>query len=135
LGHIRRLTGYALRNKVIFLGFLLSSVIGTVFNLITPLVTIHIIDNIILANQLDQLIPFVLLYISLGALYSLFDIIGRYGAAINSQRVIYDVRKEVYDSLMEKDLAFYDENETGQLLARVTTDSGVSGSYSLDCLC
>jgi len=122
LGHIRRLTGYALRNKVIFLGFLLSSVIGTVFNLITPLVTIHIIDNIILANQLDQLIPFVLLYISLGALYSLFDIIGRYGAAINSQRVIYDVRKEVYDSLMEKDLAFYDENETGQLLARVTTD-------------
>ena len=122
LGHIRRLTGYALRNKVIFIGFLLSSVIGVVFNLITPLVTIHIIDNIILADQMDQLLTYVLLYISLGALYSIFDIIARYGAAINSQRVIYDIRKEVYDSLMEKDLAFYDENETGQLLARVTTD-------------
>ena len=71
LGHIRRLTGYALRNKVIFIGFLLSSVIGVVFNLITPLVTIHIIDNIILADQMDQLLTYVLLYISLGALYSI----------------------------------------------------------------
>ena len=122
MGHIRRLTGYALRNKVVFFGFLLSSVIGTVFNLITPLVTVHIIDNIILTNQLDQLLPYIFLYISLGVLYSLFDIVGRYGAAINSQKVIYDIRKELYDSLMEKDLAFYDENETGQLLARVTTD-------------
>lgn len=122
MGHIRRLTGYALRNKVVFFGFLLSSVIGTVFNLITPLVTVHIIDNIILTNQLGQLLPYIFLYISLGVLYSLFDIIGRYGAAINSQKVIYDIRKELYDSLMEKDLAFYDENETGQLLARVTTD-------------
>ena len=84
--------------------------------------TVHIIDNIILTNQLGQLLPYIFLYISLGVLYSLFDIIGRYGAAINSQKVIYDIRKELYDSLMEKDLAFYDENETGQLLARVTTD-------------
>jgi len=122
LGHIRRLTGYSLRNKRLFIGFILAAGIGNVFNLVTPLVTVHIIDNIILANQLDQLIPFVIIYVALGASYALFDVIGRYGAAISSQRVIYQIREELYDSLMEKDLAFYDENETGQLLARVTTD-------------
>ncbi len=88
----------------------------------TPLVLIHIIDNVILADNLTELLPYTLLYISLGALYALFDTVGRYGAAISSQRVIYDLRKEVYESFMEKDLAFYDENETGQLLARATTD-------------
>jgi ATP-binding cassette subfamily B protein len=111
-----------MRNKVLFFGFILAAGIGTVFNLITPLVTIHIIDNVILADQLDHLIPNVMFYIFLGVMYAAFDIIGRYGAAINSQRVIYDIRKELFDSLMEKDLSFYDEHETGQLLARATTD-------------
>ena len=122
MGHIGRLIGYSLRHKKLLFGFLTSAGIGTIFNLMAPLVLIHIIDDIILADQLDQLLPSVLLYVSLGGCYSLFDVIGRYGAAISSQRVIYDLRKDIYESLMDKDLAFYDENETGQLLARATTD-------------
>jgi ABC-type multidrug transport system fused ATPase/permease subunit len=122
MGHISRLIGYSLRHKGLLFGFLMAAGIGTAFNLIAPLVLIHIIDNVILADNLDQLLPNVLLYISLGVCYALSDIIGRYGAAISSQRVIYDLRKDIYESLMDKDLAFYDENETGQLLARATTD-------------
>lgn len=122
MDYIRRLIGYSLRHKGLLFGFLASAGIGTIFNLLAPLVLIHIIDNVILADNLDQLLPNVLIYVLLGGLYAIFDIIGRYGAAISSQRVIYDLRKEIYESLMEKDLAFYDENETGQLLARATTD-------------
>jgi len=122
MGHISRLLGYSLRHKGILFGFLLSAGIGIIFTLIAPLVLIHIIDNVILADNLDQLLPFTLLYVSLGGIYALFDTFGRYGAAISSQRVIYDLRKDIYESLMGKDLAFYDENETGQLLARATSD-------------
>ncbi|MFW9810220.1 MAG: ABC transporter ATP-binding protein [Candidatus Thorarchaeota archaeon] len=122
MGYIGRLIGYSLRHKKIVFGFLLCTGIGTFFNLLAPLVLIHIIDNVILSNNLDQLLPFTLIYVSLGLLYAFFDTVGRYGAAISSQSVIYDLRKEIYDSLMEKDLGFYDENETGQLLARATTD-------------
>ncbi|MHA1964800.1 MAG: ABC transporter ATP-binding protein [Candidatus Thorarchaeota archaeon] len=122
MGHISRLIGYSLKHKGLLFGFLTAAGIGAAFNLMAPLVLIHIIDNVILADNLDQLLPNVLLYISLGGFYALSDIIGRYGAAISSQRVIYDLRKDIYESLMDKDLAFYDENETGQLLARATTD-------------
>ncbi|MHA1943094.1 MAG: ABC transporter ATP-binding protein [Candidatus Thorarchaeota archaeon] len=122
MGHVSRLIGYSLRHKRILFVFLFCAGIGVVFNLIAPLVLIHIIDNVILADNLDQLLPFTLLYVSLGVMYALFDTVGRYGAAISSQRVIYDLRTEIYESLMGKDLAFYDENETGQLLARATTD-------------
>jgi len=122
MGYIRRLTGYSLRRKRLFFGFLTSSAIGTMFNLLTPLVTIQIVDTVILGNRLDLLIPYVLLFIGLGTLYTIFDMLGRYGAAISSQHVIYSLREELYESLMEKDLSFYDQNETGQLLARVTTD-------------
>ena len=122
MGHIRRLMGYSLRRKRLFFGFLASAAIGTIFNLLTPLVIVRIVDDVLDANQLDLLLPYIMLYVSLGLLYAIFDMAGRYGAAISSQWVIYTLRGELYQSLMEKDLAFYDENETGQLLARVTTD-------------
>lgn len=122
MGQISRLTGYALRRKRLFFGFLTASAIGTVFNLLTPLVTIQIVDVAILGNQLDLLIPYTALFVGLSVLYTIFDVIGRYGSAISSQHVIYSLREDLYESLMEKDLAFYDQNETGQLLARVTTD-------------
>lgn len=122
MGHIRRLMSYSLRRKKLFFGFLTSAAIGTMFNLLTPLVMVQIVDSVLLGSQLEFLLPYVALYIGLGLMYALFDMMGRYGAAISSQWVIFTMREELYQSLMEKDLAFYDENETGQLLARVTTD-------------
>lgn len=122
MGNIRRLTEYSLRHKGLFFGFLAAAAVGTIFNLITPIVLANVIDTVILGGNFGQLIPYVLLYTGLILGYAVFDIIGRYGAAISSQRAIYDLREELYESLMEKDLAFFDENETGQLLARVTTD-------------
>ncbi|MBE0525402.1 MAG: ABC transporter ATP-binding protein [Candidatus Thorarchaeota archaeon] len=122
MGHIRRLTGYAMRKKKLFFGYLTSSAIGVLFNLLTPLVLIRIVDQVIIGSQLDLLVQYILLFIGLGFFFALFDMIGRYGAAILSQFVIYTLREDLYNSLMEKDLSFYDRNETGQLLARVTTD-------------
>ncbi len=120
--YVRRLTGYALRYKALFFGFLACAGIGTLFNILSPIVLANIIDVVIYQRQYDQLASNVILYITLMGLYAIFDIAGRYGAAITSQKVIYDLRKELYDSLMEKDLSFYDQEETGQLLSRVTTD-------------
>lgn len=122
MGYMRRLTSYAQRHKQLFYGFMTFAGIGQVFNILTPLILANIIDEVIYGGQHDLLVPQVLLYFSLAVFYMLFDISGRYGAAILAQNVIYDVRRDLYDALMEKDLAFYDKEETGQLLARVTTD-------------
>jgi len=89
MGHIRRLTGYAFRRKDLFFGYLTSAGIGTVFNLLTPLVLIMIVDQAILGGNLDLLLPYTAIYILLSILYAAFDIGGRYGSAILSQHVIY----------------------------------------------
>ncbi len=122
MGYISRLNDYSLKHRTLFVGFLAAAGIGTIFNVLSPLVLVGIIDNIIPNFRYELVLPYSLLYITLGALYAVFDILGRYGAAVLSQKVIYNLRRELYDSLMEKDLAFYDQNETGQLLARATTD-------------
>ena len=82
---MRRLTGYALRHKKLFFGFMTMAGIGQVFNILAPLVMVDIIDIVIYGGQYDLLVPQVLLYFLLAALYMVFDITGRYGAAILAQ--------------------------------------------------
>ena len=38
------------------------------------------------------------------------------------QRVIYDLRAKLYDHLQSQSMSFYDANQTGQLMSRVTND-------------
>src|SRR5436190_1174726 len=38
------------------------------------------------------------------------------------QRVIFDVRGALYDHLQSQSMSFYDANQTGQLMSRVTND-------------
>ena len=122
MGYIARLTGFALKHKKLYFAFLLFAGLGTIFNILAPLVLVQIIDTVIYGGQYDLLVPNLMLYISLAVMYAICDVISRYGAAIASQNVIYDLRRTLYESLMDKDLSFYDDEETGQILARVTTD-------------
>ena len=38
------------------------------------------------------------------------------------QRIMYDMRRQVYDHLQRLDLAYYDRNPVGRLMTRVTSD-------------
>src|SRR5438105_4960432 len=41
------------------------------------------------------------------------------------QRVIFDLRAEIYRHLQSQSMSFFDENQTGQLMSRVTNDVGI----------
>jgi ABC-type multidrug transport system fused ATPase/permease subunit len=41
------------------------------------------------------------------------------------QRVIFDLRSDVYRHLQSQSMSFFDENQTGQLMSRVTNDVGM----------
>ena len=38
------------------------------------------------------------------------------------QRVMYDLRMEIFEKLQELDLSFYDRNPVGRLMTRITSD-------------
>ncbi len=131
MGYIFRLTKYALRHKGKFIGFMSAASAATFFNLITPLVLKDIVDQVTMGATLLTIAFLVLAYLGLVGLYGFFDFVQRYVSALMGQHVIYDLRSELYQSLMEKDLAFYDSNETGQLLARATTDVNTMRQFLL----
>ncbi len=56
------------------------------------------------------------------ALKNVFDFLKTYLTAMLQQRVSRDMRNEVYDHLLELDLAFFGRTRTGQIISRLTHD-------------
>jgi subfamily B ATP-binding cassette protein MsbA len=46
--------------------------------------------------------------------------------------VMYDMRTELFDKLIHKDINYYDVNKSGELISRLTSDIGVVQSAASD---
>jgi ATP-binding cassette subfamily B protein len=53
----------------------------------------------------------------------------RYTLEIISQRAGFDMRDDMYNSLLEQSFSFYDQQRTGQLMARATGDINMLGRF------
>ena len=67
--------------------------------------------------------------IIIAALTGIFDYLQRYILEILSQRAGFDMRNDMYNSLLEQSFSFYDQQRTGQLMARATGDINMLGRF------
>ncbi len=117
-----RLFGYLkpYSRQVVFT--LLISITVTLLSLIPPRLIGIVIDQALGKNDLSRLyfLSFLLLfaYIILHVLGGLKGfLLGRLGL-----KVIYDLWQEVYQNLLRLSFNFYDENQTGNIMSRITND-------------
>ena len=54
----------------------------------------------------------------------LLNYIQRYASSYVSQMGAYNIRRDLYNSLLEQSFSFYDQQRTGQLMSRATSDIG-----------
>ncbi len=81
-----------------------------------------IIDEVLLQGNYDQLVFYLLLIIGMFTMSSIISFAIRYIHSYTSQKVVFDIRNELFTSLQGKSFSFYDRTKTGQLVARVTSD-------------
>ena len=95
---------------------------GSVLQLAPPWLTKLVIDNHVSTGNLDGLEQIVLVF--LGVLLGSFVLgyIETLTLQMMGQRIMYDLRMEIYRHLQRLDVAFYDRNPVGRLMTRVTTD-------------
>ena len=105
---------------LIFVSFV--AFLAAVLGLATPLLIREAINNAIDSRS----IPFI--WIIGGAVLGtaivggVMQFLSRYYAAVYAQRVIFDLRNDIYKILQQLSLEFYDDENTGQIMTRVTTD-------------
>ena len=118
-----RLFRYLLKyKKRIALVFVLMA-FGTGVDLINPLLNERAIDNYIIPGDIAGLIRIVLL----GALINILAVLAiklrMYLMAKTSNKVIQELRQQLYDHIQSLDLAFFDSRPSGKILARIIGDS------------
>ncbi|MCR4579724.1 MAG: ABC transporter ATP-binding protein/permease [Treponema sp.] len=118
-----RLFGYLLKYKGrIAIVFILMA-FGTVVDLINPLLQERAIDKYILPGDVPGLIRIVILGGVLNLLTVIAIKIRMLVMAKTSNKVIQNLRQELYDHIQGLDLAFFDSRPSGKILARIIGDT------------
>jgi len=121
-GTARRILGYLNRQKRALQGTLILVVATTIFGLLGPYLMGQAIDVYILKGDLPGLARIALLMIVVHLLASLTTWLQTYVMAGASQRVIRDIRDDLFAKLQTLSLRFFDQRTHGELMSRLAND-------------
>lgn len=124
---LRYFVPYIWRVLLIFLTIVAGSCIG----LLPPLLTRGIIDNAITKGDIKLLNLLSAATIVVSVCGGLINVGQTYLNAWISQRIIVDMRNQMYRKLQSMSIAFYTKTKTGEILSRLNNDiGGIEGVIS-----
>ena len=119
---MRRLLGY-LRPHRRSVGVALAAIsAGSVLQLAQPWLTKVAIDDHIAVGAADGLDRIALAFLLVLAGSFVLEYVQTWTMQMMGQRIMFDLRMEIYGHLQRLDLGFYDRNPVGRLMTRVTSD-------------
>jgi ATP-binding cassette, subfamily B, multidrug efflux pump len=122
---MRRLLAYLRPYKSQVAIALAAIIAGSALQLVPPYLTKTVIDDHIPAGDLSGLGFIALLYLVTILASFAFEYTQTWTLQMTGQRIMFDIRMQVYQHLQRLDLRFYDRNPVGRLMTRVTTDVDV----------
>jgi len=82
----------------------------------------YTIDTIIGESRYPQLWGMIVLYAGILIAGQLVDALSRFWMTVAGQRLLHDLRMQLYDHLQRLPLAYFDNRRVGDLMARITGD-------------
>ena len=128
---IRRILGYLrpywLQFLLVFVTILLSAVVG----LLPSIITGRIVDEALVGKNMRLLVQLLIMaFVTLTA-SQVISVLESYINAWISQRIIFDMKNQMYDHLQHMPHAFFTSEKQGDIITRMNTDiSGVSSVIS-----
>ncbi|MHA1244829.1 MAG: ABC transporter ATP-binding protein, partial [Candidatus Heimdallarchaeota archaeon] len=116
---IRYLFSYRLQMVIITLTILALSGIS----IVPPMMVQTAYDILGVNGTWLDVAPYVIAYVGLSLLLWVLQVIQGVVVTIVTQKVIKRIQMEMYASLQEHDLSFYDVQATGKIMSRLTNDS------------
>jgi ATP-binding cassette subfamily B multidrug efflux pump len=122
---MRRLLGYLWPYRRHVAIALAAIIAHSLLQLVPPYLTKLVIDTYIPAGNLSGLGIVAGLYLLTLAMSFALEYLQTWTMQLTGQRIMFDVRMQVFSHLQRLDLRFYDRNPVGRLMTRVTTDVDV----------
>src|SRR4029434_7918786 len=122
---MRRLLRYLSPYKPQVLSSMLIIGVASLLQVSSPYLTKIAIDNYIVHGDLAGLNKVVLVYLAIILFGFLLGYLQTYIMQLTGQRIMFDLRLEIFTHLQSLPLSFFDKNPVGRLMTRVTTDVDV----------
>ena len=117
-----RVFAYLKRYPGLAAGTLTCAIFGTLMVIVFPSVTKWIIEDVVRANRPDKLLPLILLAAVAFVVQHLFNSLRIILNNTFEQKVIFDLRSDLYSHIQLLPLRWFDNRATGDLMTRVIED-------------
>src|SRR5213595_4083889 len=117
-----RVFSYLKRYPWLASGTLTCAILSTLMVIVFPAATKWIIDDVVRANRPDKLLPLILLAAAAFLVQHVFNSLRLILNNTFEQRVIFDLRSDLYSHIQLLPLRWFDNRATGDLMTRVIED-------------
>ena len=121
-GLARRLLRYLRPYARVLAPALLLTLVLNALRITQPKFTQYAIDHHILPRQLGGLELVALAFVGVLVLTLVFSYVQTVLLETVGQRVMYDLRSELYEKLQRQEVAYFDRNPVGRVMTRLTSD-------------
>ena len=124
---IRRILSYLLPYRLQFLLVFVTILVSAVLGLLPSIITGRIVDEALVGKNMALLVRLLILaFVTLSA-SQVISVLESYINSWISQRIIFDMKNQMYDHLQHMPHAFFTSEKQGDIITRMNTDiSGVS---------
>ncbi|MDF2483997.1 MAG: putative rane protein [Herbinix sp.] len=119
---MKKITTYILKYWYAYALAILCIVIAVSLDMLSPLVTKRIIDNVIIGGEMDLLPKMLILIFLIGIGRCIFQYLKELIFDLVSARITVNIRRDLFNHIQRLSLNFFDKNNTGELMSRVKDD-------------
>src|SRR5437867_11219628 len=117
-----RVFAYLKRYPWMAAGTMTCAILSTLMVIVFPAATKWIIDDVVRANRPDKLVPLILLATVAFLIQHVFNSLRIILNNTFEQKVIFDLRSDLYSHIQLLPLRWFDNRATGDLMTRVIED-------------
>ena len=128
---VQKLGRYVLPYKVLLIVCLLLSVITTSVSLVPPFMTKLLVDDVLPTGNKTGLMTCVLVLLGTYLIQYGIGAIRSYLLKISGDKIVADLRNDVYKKAQQLPMRFYDRTSTGSVINRISGDTNTIQAFVL----
>lgn len=119
---MKKLSSYIWEHKYAYLFAIVSMIISVSLDMLSPQLTRHIVDDVIVGGHTEKLIYLLLGILCVGIGRCIFQYTKEYTFDVVGATIVGDMRKRLFHHIQSLSADFFDRTGTGELMSRIKDD-------------
>lgn len=119
---MKKISSYIWEHKFQFIFAIISMIICICLDMLSPRLTKHIVDDVILGGRIEILTPLLLGILGVGIGRFLFQYCKEFTFDLAGSKIAAEIRKDLFLHIQSLSADFFDRTGTGELMSRIKDD-------------